>query len=113
MLPDFHVVHIDFDTPEVLEWHPQDPFDCDVWATAMVGDDRGTNYFQLHICTPLAVRTIADKRCLFLIDEFRGVTDLVAQLDAFIEAKIANRPGDPFLLLSNHWQWEYGPIRRR
>lgn len=111
MLPDFHVVRIDFDTPEVFDWHPEDPFDCEVWATAAVGDDRGTSYLQLHICTPLAVRTVADKRHLFLIDEFRGVADLVAQLDAFIEAKVANRAGDPYELLSTHWLWEYARTR--
>jgi hypothetical protein len=90
MLPDFHVVRIDFDTPEVFEWRPEDPLEYEVWATAAVGNDRGTSHFQLHICMPLAVRTIADKRHLFMIDAFRGVADLVAQLDAFIEAKIAN-----------------------
>jgi hypothetical protein len=111
MLPDFHVVSIDFDTSEFNEWHPQDPLDCEVWATASVGDDRGTNYFQLHICTPLSIRRLADKRCLFMIDEYRGVADLVIQLDNFIEAKVAHKPGDPFELLSKYWKWEYATPR--
>jgi hypothetical protein len=107
MIADFHVVRIDFDTPDFHEWRPEDPFDCEVWATAAVGDDSGTAYFQLHICTPLSIRRIADKRYTFLIDEFRGVTDLVTQLNDFIEGKIAHRPGDPYQLLSKYWLWEY------
>ena len=107
MLRDFHVVGIDFDTPEWNDWRPQDPLDCEVWATAAVGDNRGTANYQLHICTPLSIRRIADKRRAFMIDEFHGVDDLVRKLDAFIEDKVANKPGDPYQLLSKHWVWEY------
>ena len=112
MLADFHVVAIDFDTPQRLDWCPEDPLDCDVWATAAIGDDRGTAYYELHICTPLSVRNFADKRHLFMIDEFRGIDDLVNQLDAFLEAKIGNKPGDPFQLLSKYWHWEYENYNR-
>ena len=102
-----HVVGIDFDTPDSHEWRPEDPFDCEVWATVAVGDDTGTSDFQLHICTPLSIRRVANKRYAFLIDEFRSVSDLVTQLNDFIDSKAANRPGDPFQLLAKHWLWEY------
>ena len=108
MLTHFHVVNIDFDTPEFSDWHPEDPLDCEVWATAAVGDDDlGTALFQLHVCTPLSVRNFANKRHLFMIDEFRGVEDLIKKLDEFIESKVANKPGDPYQLLAKHWFWEY------
>jgi hypothetical protein len=112
MLPDFHVVGIDFDTPEVTDWNPSDSLDCEVWATVSVGTDRGATYYQLHICTPQAVRSIADKRHLFVINQFRGIDELVVELDAFIESKVGNRPEDPYLLLSKHWAWEYEGMRR-
>lgn len=110
MPSDFHVVSIDFDTPELTDWHPSDPFDCEVWATVAVGGDQGTSLYQLHICTPAAMRSFADKRYVFTIDEFRGVAELVAKLNAFIEGKIAKKPGDPFGLLANHWLWEYAKM---
>ena len=109
MLSEFHVVGIDLDTPESNDWHPHDPLDCEVWATAMIGDDRGAACFQLHICTPLSIRRIADKRHCFMIDEFVGVNELVQQLSDFIAAKVGNQPGDPYALLSKYWLWEYAP----
>lgn len=111
VLAEFHVVSIDFDTPEWHDWRPSDSLDCEVWATATIGDDQGTSYYQLHICTPASIRRITDKRYCFMIDEFRGVEDLVKRMDEFIEAKISNKPGDPFELLAKHWHWEYSKSR--
>jgi hypothetical protein len=108
MRSDFHVVTIDFRTPELLDWRPDDPRDCEVWATVSVGDDHGTGNFDVHICTPEAIRRIENKRYCFTIDEFHGVPDLVARLDAFIEERVpAHMPGDPFYHLSRYWLWEY------
>jgi hypothetical protein len=108
MRSDFHVVSIDFDTPEFHDWQPDDPQDCEVWATVSVGDYRGTALFYVHICTPSSMPRIDNKRHCFTIKEFRGVPDLVERLNAFIEERIpAHAPGDPYYLLSKHWLWEY------
>jgi Immunity protein 8 len=104
------VVHIDFDTEEWSTWKPDDPTDCEVWATVMVGDENGTNYYQIHVCTPRSIRRIGDKRHCFMIDEFRGVDELVAKLNVFIESK-AGAAVDPFAALSKHWKWEYENYR--
>jgi len=112
MLPDFHVVGIDFDTPKFNDWHPQDTRDCEVWATANIGNDRGAALYQSHICTPQSIRRIASKRHCFMIEQFRGVPDLIDQLNAFIESKIAKKAGDPYYLLSKHWLWEYDRTHR-
>ena len=102
-----HVVGIDFDTAQVSDWTPDDPLDCEVWANVNVGDERGAAYFQLHICTPQSIRRIADKRNAFVIDEFVGIPDLIARLDAFIEAKLKDVSGDPYQALAKYWRWEY------
>lgn len=107
MLTNFHIVHIDFDTPESDDWHPPDPLDCAVWATVTVGDATSASNFQLHICTPISIRQIRDKRSLFMIDAFHGKSDLIAKLNEFIETQIADKPGDPNLLLAEYWNWEY------
>jgi hypothetical protein len=112
MLPDMHVVSIDFDTEEFHDWNPRDPSDCEVWTHVNVGNDRGASYFQVHICTPQSIRRIENKRFCFSIDEFRGAHDLVERLDQFIEDRVANKPGDPYHILSKHWAWEYDPNLR-
>lgn len=112
MLNEFHVVGIDFDTPEITDWRPQDPLNCDVWATVDVGDDRGGSFYQLHICTPQSIGTIRDKQHCFMIAEFLNLDDLVMQLNAFLEANIGTTQGDPFFLLSKYWHWEYDKLNR-
>jgi hypothetical protein len=42
MNQELKVSGLDFDTPEFLEWNPEDPLDCDVWATASIGGEGGS-----------------------------------------------------------------------
>ena len=108
MRKDFHIVGIDFQTPEFHDWRPDDPFDCEIWATVNVGDDDGSAYYDVRVCTHKAFNRIEDKRYCFTIDEYRGVPDLIAQLSAFIVSRIPSHlPGDPYQILARYWHWEY------
>ena len=105
---DLRVMGLDFDTPEFLEWKPDDPLDCDVWATAGIGDERGSVLFQIHICSAASMKRIENKRHCFVIEQFSGMTDLVARLDAFIAEKTRGCTGDPYRVLARLWRYEYG-----
>jgi hypothetical protein len=111
--PDFKVMSLDFDTPEFREWNPADSLDCDVWATAGIGNERGTALFQIHICTAAAMRRIDDKRHCFVIDEYPGVAKLIAHLDEFIDEKTKGCTGDPYRLLAQVWRHEYAKYDAR
>lgn len=113
MNQDLKVRGVDFDTPEFLEWKPEDPLDCDVWATANVGDDRGGLLFQIHICTSAAMKRVENKRHCFVIEQFAGKADLIARLDAFIEEKTKGCAGDPYRVLAALWRYEYGKYDKR
>ena len=108
MAPEMYVVSINFDTVEFSDWCPNAPYDCDVWATVNVGNENGAAYYQIHICTPISIKRLSSKRYCFMIDEFRGVDDLIDRLNDFIEQK-ANpaTAGDPYQKLARHWKWEY------
>ena len=43
MSQNLSVIGLDFDTPEFTEWNPDDPLDCEVWATANIGDEKGAD----------------------------------------------------------------------
>ena len=102
------VIGLDFDTPEHLEWHPDNPLDCEVWATANVGTDKGGCLFQIHLCTPMSIKQIENKRHCFLIEHYTSVSDLIARLDDFIAEKTKGYTGDPCRLLAQLWRYEYG-----
>jgi hypothetical protein len=110
---DLKVRGLDFDTPEFLEWKPEDPLDCDVWAHVEVGDERGGVLFQLHICTAESMKRIENKRYCFVIDQFVGKTDLIACLDSFIAEKTKGCTGDPYWALAKFWRCEYGKYDKR
>ncbi len=107
------VVWLDFDPPQHLEWKPADPLDADVWATADVGDERGSVSFQLHICTSAAMKRVENKRHCFTIEGFIDRADLVARLDVFILEKTSGCVGDPYRVLGKFWRWEYGKYDKR
>jgi Immunity protein 8 len=102
------VVHLDFHDAEGHEWHPEDPMDCEMWATVDVGDERGAASFQIHICTPLSIKRIDNQRQCFLIERYTGRADLISQLDRFIIEKTKGCTGDPYRALAHFWLWEYG-----
>jgi hypothetical protein len=107
------VIGLDFDTPEFLEWNPADPLDCEVWATANVGDESGGALFQIHICTSASIKRIENKRQCFVIDQYAGVPDLIARLDSFIAEKTKGCTGDPCWALARLWRYEYGKYDTR
>jgi len=110
---DIKVIGLDFDTPEFLEWNPENPLDCDVWATASVGDEKCSVLFQIHICTPASIERLENKRHCFLIEEYAGKADLTARLDGFITKKIKGCTGDPYRVLARLWRSEYGKYDKR
>jgi Immunity protein 8 len=110
---DLKVRGLDFDTPEFLEWKPEDPLDCDVWAHVEIGDERGGVLFQLHICTAASMKRIENKRHCFVIEQFAGKTDLIARLDSFIAEKTKGCTSDPFFVLAKFWRYEYGKYDKR
>jgi len=107
------VTGLDFDTPEFLEWTPDDPLDCDVWATASIGDESGSALFQLHFCTAAAMKRIENKRHCFVIELFAGKADLIARLDAFIAERTRGCTSDPYRILAGLWLYEYGKYDER
>ena len=101
-----------YDFDDVDGSPPEDPSDFDFWMTVTVGDERGGSSFQLHVCSPAAIGGIADKKALFVLDEWRGEHDLIARLDAFIADELRKHPGDdPYEAPSRHWLWEYAGMR--
>ena len=104
---------LDFSTPEFLEWNPKDPLDCDVWATASVGDGKGSVLFQVHICTLASIKRVENKWHCFLIEQYFGTADLIARLDAFIAEKTRGYAGDPYRVLAALWRSEYGKYDKR
>jgi hypothetical protein len=110
---DIKVRGLDFDTPEFVEWNPENPLDCDIWATATVGSEEGSALFQLHICTPASIKRIENKRHCFLIEQYAGKADLIARLDDFIVEKTKGCAGDPYRVLARLWRWEYGNYDER
>ena len=110
---DIKVTGLDFDTPEFLEWNPADPLDCDVWATAGVGNEKGSVLFQLHICTPASIKRIENKRHCFLLERYAGKEDLIARLDDFILEKTSGWAGNPYRVLAGLWCSEYGKYDKR
>lgn len=110
---DLNVRGLDFDTPEFLDWNPENPLDCDVWATANIGTEEAGSLFHLHICTPASIRRIENKRHCFLIEHYTGKADLITRLNAFIAEKTNGRTEDPYWVLSRLWRWEYGKYDKR
>lgn len=107
------VLGLDFDTPEHLEWHPDNPLDCDVWATANVGTEKGGGLFQIHLCTPVSIKRIENKRHCFLVEQYAGVPDLIVRLNSFIAGKTKGCTGDPYRVLARLWRHEYGKYDAR
>jgi len=104
------VVYIfDFDLHDhELDYEPHDPHDFEFWMTVNVGDGRAGNYFQVHVCTPVSIGRIPNKRGVFLVQEWSGVEPLVAEMNAFIRTIVAKAPwDDPYEVLSKVWLWEY------
>ena len=104
---------LDFDTPEFVEWNPADPLDCDVWATAGVGNEHGSMLFQMHIITTAAMMRIRNKRHCFVIECYAGKAALVAHMDSFIADKTRDCTGDPYCVLAGLWRSEYGNYDKR
>ena len=113
MNKDLKVRGVDFDTPESLDWNPDDPLDCNVWATASVGNEKGSVLFQIHICTAASMKRIENKRDCFMLQEWVGVPDLIERLDAFISEKTKGCTGDPYRVLARFWRSEYGKYDKR
>jgi hypothetical protein len=107
------VIGLDFDTPEHVEWHPANPLDCEVWATANIGNNKGGGLFQIHICTPMSIKRIDNKRHCFLIEHYADAADLVARLDSFIAEKTKGCTGNPYWVLAKLWRYEYGKYDAR
>jgi Immunity protein 8 len=110
---DLKVTGLDFDTAEFLEWNPTDPEDCEVWVTANVGNEKGGVLFQLHICTPVSIKRIENKRHCFLLEHYAGKADLISRLDDFILEKTSGCTGDPYHVLARLWRSEYGKYDKR
>ena len=105
---DVRVIGVDFDSTELLDWQPENPLDCEIWATANVGNEKGGSLFQVHLCTPASIKRIENKRHCFLIERYAGVADLIGRLDGFISEKTKSCTGDPYWALARLWRYEYG-----
>lgn len=97
----------DVDSPE--SWEPPDSLNFAEWISVIVGESAkagGTNY-EIHICTPRSIKNISDKTACFMIQEWKGVSDLVGKLDEFIAQQVDDPSQRIDLILAKQWRWEY------
>ncbi len=100
----------DIDDPE--SWIPEDSLDINEWIGVTIGDEVGGSDFQVHICTPISIRGIQEKRAIFMLDEYCGLNDLIPKLawrnciDLSVAAKFLRRS---LLENSDHFR---GKVRR-
>ena len=107
------VLSYDFnDVTDVGTWAPEDPFNIDEWLNVTVGDDSGGSNYQVHLCTPVSIRHIRNKRHCFMIDSWAGTSTLERELNAFVERIEAETTDNVIHTLARHWQWEYGEVPR-
>ena len=105
-----NVMHIfDYDIHDKeLDFQPNDIYDFEFWMTVNVGDGIAGNLFQVHICSPISIKRIKDKKGCFMIDQWEGLPHLVTQMNEFINKAINSSSSDnPYEILSRHWLWEY------
>lgn len=88
-------------------WTPEDPLNFEEWFTITVGDCDGGSDFQLHVCTRISISGLDSKRHVFVVDKWDGASDLISQLDAFIEKIESDPTVNVYHELSKHWMWEY------
>lgn len=107
MSEDMHVFAYDFhDHPG--GWEPDDAYDFEFWMTVNVGDGHAGCYYQVHVCTPMSMAAIENKRGCFLIDQWTGIAGLLKQLNDFIDRELSSSVVcDPYESLAKHWLWEY------
>lgn len=80
-----------------LDYQPSDTYDFEFWITVNVGDGVAGCLYQVHICTPLSIKQITNKKGCFLIEEWEGLDLLIAKMNQFIEMVLdKNLPDDPF-----------------
>lgn len=104
---------IDYGFNEIADpssWRPDEPWDISEWIWVTVGDELGGSNFQVHVCTPTSIGRFKDKQGVFLIDEYRGVDDLIIALNQFIAKIQKERTHNPIHVLARHWVWEFGPV---
>lgn len=89
-------------------WAPDDPWDCEFWVTADIGDEDGAVFFDIHVCTHTAAARLQSKTYCFFIEEYLGPQRLIDQLDKFIAERTRSVSGDPYWELGRIWRWEYG-----
>ncbi len=91
-----------------LDFQPDDIYDFEFWITVNVGDGVAGNLFQAHICSPISIKRIQDKKGCFKIEKWEGLPQLITKMNEFIDNVIDNfSPDDSYMLLSRHWLWEY------
>lgn len=107
---DFYI--FDFSLEDVpRDWEPTERLDFDVWITVNVGDGNAGAYYYVHICTPMSIPRLTDKRSIFMIDEWCGLDDLIARMNQYIEESLTSYVGDPYHKLAKEWSWEYDNYR--
>ena len=79
----------DIDDPE--SWIPEDSLDINEWIGVTIGDEVGGSDFQVHICTPISIRGIQEKRAIFMLDEYCGLNDLIPKLACAIASTSASQ----------------------
>ncbi len=95
------------------DWVPDEPWDCELWVTADIGDENGSWSFQIHVCTYTSLVRLSKPKHCFLVDEYLGPEQLTDRLNKFIAAITKSTPGDPYGELARIWLWEYGKYDQR
>ena len=99
----------DYDLNDLdLEYNPDDIYDFEFWINVNIGDGVAGNYYQVHICTPISIKGIRDKRNIFMVDQWKGLSKLIEHMNEFIKKEIdKSSTEDPYIVLSKCWHWEY------
>jgi hypothetical protein len=50
-----------------------------------VGDEVAGNLYQVHICSPISIKRIQNKKGCFMIDQCEGLPHLVIRMNEFKE----------------------------
>jgi hypothetical protein len=104
---EMHIFDYDLHDYE-LDFQPADIYDFEFWMTVNVGDGIAGTLFQVHICSPISIKRIEDKKGCFIVDQWEGLQHLISQMNVFVgKVTDQNNTDDPYLILSRHWLWEY------
>ncbi len=79
----------DYDLNDLdLDYKPEDILDFEFWINVNVSEGVAGNYYQVHICTPILIKGIRDKKNCFMVDQWESISRLISHMNEFIKTEI-------------------------